>query len=164
MRSLTLVALSTLAAAVSAQNCNPTYNTTSAGPCFANCNEKAGKELYSDWTNDSTSPHFLKSLSFMCNKGTSEYMAFMTTAGMCMVSCSNPELFSTEFASACAWWQVHRNDTCSLSNQTTTSNSTSSNSSSSQSSTAKTSLASSHANNLQVYVMAAAAAATYFLI
>ncbi|KAG0747639.1 hypothetical protein G6F22_005469 [Rhizopus arrhizus] len=91
-------------------------------------------------------------------------MAFMTTAGMCMVSCSNPELFSTEFASACAWWQVHRNDTCSLSNQTTTSNSTSSNSSSSQSSTAKTSLASSHANNLQVYVMAAAAAATYFLI
>ncbi|KAG1043650.1 hypothetical protein G6F43_011614 [Rhizopus delemar] len=162
MRSLTLVALSTIAAAVSAQNCNPTYNTTSAGPCFANCNEKAGKELYSDWTNDSASPNFLKSLSYMCNKGTSEYMAFMTTAGMCMVSCSNPELFSTEFASACAWWQVHRNDTCS---STTTSNSTSSsNSNSSQSSTAKTSLASSHANNLQVYVLAAAAAATYFLI
>lgn len=39
MRSLTLIALSTIAAAVSAQNCNPTYNTTSAGPCFANCNE-----------------------------------------------------------------------------------------------------------------------------
>ncbi|KAG1554838.1 hypothetical protein G6F49_007666 [Rhizopus delemar] len=159
---MTLIAISPKAAAFSAKKIKPTNKTTTPGPRFANCNEKAGKELYSDWTNDSASPNFLKSLSYMCNKGTSEYMAFMTTAGMCMVSCSNPELFSTEFASACAWWQVHRNDTCS---STTTSNSTSSsNSNSSQSSTAKTSLANSHANNLQVYVLAAAAAATYFLI
>ncbi|KAI9257655.1 hypothetical protein BY458DRAFT_441181 [Sporodiniella umbellata] len=119
MHSLKIATLASIAsvASVSAANCNPSYNTPSAGECFSNCNKKAGKELYSDWTDDSSSPNFLKSLSFMCNKGTSEYMAFMTTGGMCMVSCSNPELFSNEFASACSWWQEHKNDTCDANGQ-----------------------------------------------
>ncbi|ORE21699.1 hypothetical protein BCV71DRAFT_167306, partial [Rhizopus microsporus] len=100
------------ATAVSAQSCNPTYNTPSAGECFAKCNESAGKTFFSDWTSDPASPNFLKSLSLMCSKGTAEYMAFMTKAGMCMVSCSNPDLFNQEFASACAWWEQHKNDSC----------------------------------------------------
>ncbi|KAG1445135.1 hypothetical protein G6F56_010017 [Rhizopus delemar] len=120
MHSLILTTLvATLAAAVSAQNCNPTYNTPSAGPCFANCNEEAGKTFYSDWTSDSSSQNFLKSLTIMCNKGTSEYMAFMTKAGMCMVSCANPDLFNQEFASACAWWQLHKSDACDATSVTT---------------------------------------------
>lgn len=86
--------------------------------------QSAGKTFFSDWTSDPASPNFIKSLSLMCNKGSAEYMAFMTKAGMCMVSCSNPESFSQEFASACAWWQEHKNDSCGSSNgsgQTTTS-------------------------------------------
>ncbi|CAO3699888.1 unnamed protein product [Rhizopus stolonifer] len=120
MRSLILTTLvATLATTVSAQNCNPTYNTPSVGPCFATCNEEAGKTFYSDWTSDSSSQNFLKSLTIMCNKGTSEYMAFMTKAGMCMVSCANPDLFNQEFASACAWWQLHKSDTCDATSVTT---------------------------------------------
>lgn len=40
MRSAAFVTLAAAAAtAVSAQSCNPTYNTPSAGECFAKCNE-----------------------------------------------------------------------------------------------------------------------------
>lgn len=63
---------------------------------------------------DHTSPNFLPSLKLMCTKGTTEYMAFMTQAGMCMAGCSgdDPELFVEEFAGACAWYAEHANDTC----------------------------------------------------
>ncbi|KAG1315124.1 hypothetical protein G6F64_000906 [Rhizopus arrhizus] len=113
MRSFTVVTLlCTIATVLSTQDCNPTYDTPSAGPCFADCNEKAGKTFFSDWTNDKSSPQFLKSLTLMCQKGTSDYTSFMTKAGICMVSCANPELFNAEFAGACAWWQAHKDDTC----------------------------------------------------
>ncbi|RCH78881.1 hypothetical protein CU098_006081 [Rhizopus stolonifer] len=163
MHPLKIAVLATVATAVSAENCNPSYNTTSAGECFDNCNSKAGKGLYSDWTDDSTSPNFLKSLSYMCNKGTSEYIAFMTTAGMCMVSCSNPDLFATEFSSACAWWQEHKNDTCSASNTSTSSNTTSS-PSQSVAAASDSSKLSSFAFNIQTCAIAFAGIATYFLI
>lgn len=70
---------------------------------------------------DSTSDKFLASLKVMCTKGTSQYTAFMTTAGMCMASCSDPvELFNAEFAGACAWYAIHKDDTCAADAVTTT--------------------------------------------
>lgn len=38
MHPLKIAVLATVATAVSAENCNPSYNTTSAGECFDNCN------------------------------------------------------------------------------------------------------------------------------
>lgn len=62
---------------------------------------------------DHASPKFLDSLKLMCTKGTSEYMAFMTKAGMCMAGCSDPqELFINEFAGACSWYAAHKDDVC----------------------------------------------------
>lgn len=63
---------------------------------------------------DHTSDKFLASLKIMCVKGTVQYTAFMTTAGMCMAGCSDAqELFIAEFAGACAWYDIHKSDTCS---------------------------------------------------
>ena len=63
---------------------------------------------------DHTSPKFLESLSIMCTKGTPEYTAFMTKAGMCMVGCAgdDPEKFNAEFAGACTWYAAHKDDKC----------------------------------------------------
>lgn len=62
---------------------------------------------------DHTSPNFIPSLTLMCNKGTSEYLAFMSKAGMCMAGCPDDQaLFNNEFAGACAWWAEHKNDKC----------------------------------------------------
>lgn len=62
---------------------------------------------------DPSSPLFLDSLKVMCVKGTSEYLAFMSTAGMCMAKCTDdPTLFADEFAGACSWYASHANDTC----------------------------------------------------
>lgn len=62
---------------------------------------------------DPASPNFLDSLKLMCIKGTSEYMAFMTKAGMCMAGCSDSqELFVNEFAGACQWYALHKDDVC----------------------------------------------------
>ncbi|KAI8988847.1 hypothetical protein BDB01DRAFT_757532 [Pilobolus umbonatus] len=111
MRSAFLVALA--ATAVAAQNCNPTYNVAGSGECFTGCNIKAGQAYYKDWTMDSTSPHFIPSLQVMCTKGNPVYTAFMTSAGMCMMSCKDDQdLFNKEFAGACAWYAEHKNDVC----------------------------------------------------
>lgn len=75
----------------------------------------------SGWTMDHTSPKFLDSLKLMCTKGTPEYTAFMTKAGMCMAGCKDdPELFNSEFAGACAWYAAHKSDTCDANAATTT--------------------------------------------
>ncbi|KAI9357888.1 hypothetical protein BD770DRAFT_410702 [Pilaira anomala] len=101
------------ATAVIAKDCNPTYNTPGSGECFTNCNIQAGKVFYPDWTMDHTSDKFLDSLKLMCTKGTSQYTAFMTKAGMCMMGCTDPqELFNNEFAGACAWYAEHKDDKC----------------------------------------------------
>jgi hypothetical protein len=74
----------------------------------------AGQDFVPGWTMDHTSPKFLDSLKLMCTKGTSEYMAFMTKAGMCMTRCTNDpqELFINEFAGACGWYSAHKDDVC----------------------------------------------------
>lgn len=114
----------------------------------------------------------------MCSKGTSEYTAFMTTAGMCMAKCSDdPQLFNAEFAGACTWYAAHKNDTCADPNGTatnspnesytgTTTNSnaaTNSNASTSSSADSATS-STSGANKLSLtgYAAALVAAAAYF--
>lgn len=62
---------------------------------------------------DHTSDKFLDSLKLMCSKGTSQYTAFMTKAGICMMGCTEPqELFNNEFAGACAWYAEHKDDKC----------------------------------------------------
>ncbi|KAI7901601.1 uncharacterized protein BX663DRAFT_418034, partial [Cokeromyces recurvatus] len=119
MRLSVTLALAT-AVAVSAQNCNPTYNVASSGECFTNCNIKTGQKYLSGWTMDHTSPLFIDSLNLMCTKGTAEYLAFMSEAGICMSRCpDNPALFADEFAGACAWYAQHKNDTCTDSPNTT---------------------------------------------
>ncbi|KAI8377141.1 hypothetical protein EDC96DRAFT_494640 [Choanephora cucurbitarum] len=76
---------------------------------------------------DPDSPLFIKSLSVMCNKGTPEYLAFMTKAGMCMVNCpDDPTLFNNEFSGACSWYSQHKNDTCTVSNASSTATNSSS--------------------------------------
>ncbi|KAG1138502.1 hypothetical protein G6F37_010472 [Rhizopus arrhizus] len=97
-----------------ASNCNPSYNVPTSGECYTSCNIKAGENYVHGWTMDHTSELFIESLSIMCNKTGPNYIKFMTTAGMCMAACkdSNPDDFNNEFAGACAWWNVHKNDTC----------------------------------------------------
>ncbi|KAI9282081.1 hypothetical protein BC943DRAFT_329134 [Umbelopsis sp. AD052] len=111
--------------ATAATNCNPSYNATTSPTCIANCNKKAGQGLWADWTDDPTSTNFVKSLSFQCEKGTPNYMAFMTSAGVCMTSCSTDDqsAFKTEFQQACQWYTSHTNDTCSGTSATTSSTS-----------------------------------------
>lgn len=93
---------------------------------------------------DHTSPNFLASLTLMCNKGTSEYLAFMSKAGMCMAGCSDdPELFNAEFAGACAWWAIHKNDSCGGSASTSNTTAASSGSASSGSASASAAQSSS---------------------
>ncbi|CAO3683055.1 unnamed protein product [Rhizopus stolonifer] len=113
--SVSAVASATFIASTLAANCNPSYNVAGSGECYTNCNIKAGEKYVSGWTMDYTSELFIKSLSIMCNKTGPNYTSFMTTAGICMAGCteSNPDDFNNEFAGACAWWNVHKNDTCS---------------------------------------------------
>ncbi|KAI8971509.1 hypothetical protein BDF20DRAFT_884888 [Mycotypha africana] len=122
MRTIASLALVAAAATVvSSQDCNPSYNVPSSSECFTNCNTQAGSKYVAGWTMDHTSENFLPSLKLMCTKGTSEYLAFMTQAGMCMAKCpDDPTLFSNEFAGACAWYEQHKNDQCGSSAVTTT--------------------------------------------
>ncbi|KAL7308176.1 hypothetical protein PS15m_012062 [Mucor circinelloides] len=108
---------SSVSAAPSARattDCNPSYNVPSSTPCFTACNVAAGQTWVPGWTMDSTSPLFIDSLSLMCTKTGPNYIKFMTAAGTCMAKCTSddPELFNKEFAGACAWWAVHKDDTC----------------------------------------------------
>ncbi|KAI8087055.1 uncharacterized protein B0P05DRAFT_465858, partial [Gilbertella persicaria] len=116
------VAIATLASTALAADCNPSYNIASSTECYTNCNVKAGQKYVDGWTMDHTSPLFLDSLAIMCNKSGPNYGSFMTTAGICMTSCAgdDPELFNKEFASACAWWNEHKNDKCTAKTTTTT--------------------------------------------
>lgn len=72
---------------------------------------------------DPTSDKFIPSLKLMCSKGTSQYTAFMSKAGMCMMKCNDPqELFNNEFAGACGWYAAHKDDVCTEGDSTTTDN------------------------------------------
>ncbi|KAG0194634.1 hypothetical protein DFQ28_008893 [Apophysomyces sp. BC1034] len=94
--------------------CQSSYSVPSAGDCIKSCNQKAGTGLYSEWTNDPSSPNFLKSLSYQCAKGTDDYMTFMTNAGVCMTACSKDQqdAFGKEFSAACQWYDQHKNGKC----------------------------------------------------
>ncbi|KAI8056516.1 uncharacterized protein B0P05DRAFT_591311 [Gilbertella persicaria] len=163
MHSTIVLTLATVAAAVttvsaSVNGCNPSYNVTSSGTCFTNCNVQAGSAYVSGWTMDPDSPLFIQSLSIMCNKGTSEYLAFMTKAGICMVNCpDDPTLFNTEFAGACAWYTEHKNDTCVIAstNTSSTSSSSSSSSVSNSNATSGASMSVSHFSSVGVAVLLA---------
>ena len=127
---------------------------------------------------DHTSSNFLASLTLMCNKGTSEYLAFMSKAGMCMAACTdNPELFNAEFAGACAWWAIHKNDTCGGSSSTSNTTDSSSGSASGSASagtaqssstvadnSASTSAAGQTSAKLQGLAVALAAGAAFFAL
>lgn len=123
---------------------------------------------------DHTSSNFIPSLTLMCNKGTSEYLAFMSKAGMCMAGCSDdPELFNAEFAGACAWWAIHKNDTCggsSSTSNTTDSSSGSASAGAAQSSStvadnsASTSAAGQTSAKLQSLAVALAVGAAFFAL
>lgn len=126
MRFTSIVASALLSIAASSVNaaplevrqttdCNPSYDVAPSTPCFTNCNVVAGQTWVPGWTMDHTSPLFLSSLALMCNKTGPNYRAFMTAAGTCMAGCSgdDPTLFAQEFAGACAWWAIHKDDTCS---------------------------------------------------
>ncbi|KAI9472291.1 MAG: hypothetical protein EXX96DRAFT_653426 [Benjaminiella poitrasii] len=122
MRSSIALTLAVAAVAVSAQDCNPSYNVATSGTCFTNCNVQAGQKYVPGWTMDHASSVFLDSLKLMCTKGTSEYLAFMTEAGMCMAGCpDDPTLFVDEFAGACAWYAEHKDDTCAGSSESSSS-------------------------------------------
>ncbi|KAI8641039.1 hypothetical protein BD408DRAFT_389509 [Parasitella parasitica] len=171
MRSSLAVAAVAVVVAVSAEDCNPSYDVATSGTCFTNCNINAGNTFLSGWTMDHTSPNFISSLTLMCNKGTSEYLAFMSKAGMCMAGCpDNPELFNSEFAGACAWWAIHKNDACgdsgaSASNTTTSSNSSAAVAAATQSSSAaSTSAASQTFTGLQNLALVLAAGAAFFAL
>lgn len=124
---------------------------------------------------DHTSPNFIASLTLMCNKGTSEYLAFMSKAGLCMAGCSDDQaLFNNEFAGACAWWAEHKNDKCgevgASSNSTAATSASASSSGAAQSSSAvadnaaSTSAAGQTSANVQNLVIALAAGAAYFAL
>lgn len=101
-------------AARAATDCNPTYDVAPSTTCFTNCNTVAGQVFVPGWTMDSASPLFIASLEIMCDKTSANYRTFMTNAGTCMAQCTgdDPELFNAEFRDACAWWAIHKDDTC----------------------------------------------------
>ncbi|KAI9337090.1 hypothetical protein BD770DRAFT_300421, partial [Pilaira anomala] len=115
-------AIATFVGSAFAADCNPSYNVAPSTECFTACNVKAGQKFVPGWTMDSKSELFVKSLTVMCDKSSSNYGSFMATAGMCMVACAgdDPELFNAEWAGACAWWADHKNDKCAAATTTTT--------------------------------------------
>ncbi|KAI9321486.1 hypothetical protein BX666DRAFT_985328 [Dichotomocladium elegans] len=112
---VSVLAVAGYASVAAAQNCNPSYNFSSVSSCISECNKKAGLEQYADYTEDPNSPNFIKSLSYRCAKGTPAYTQFMTTSGICMMSCpkADQDAFTqTEFGQVCTWYSQHMNDAC----------------------------------------------------
>ncbi|KAI8146164.1 hypothetical protein BJV82DRAFT_497777, partial [Fennellomyces sp. T-0311] len=102
-------------AALVAANCNPSYNVAGYGDCTKQCKVNAGRELYADWTDDPTSPNFIESLKYKCERGFPAYTTFMTVSGTCLLgSCSKEEQqdYSREHAESCEWYAAHKDDTC----------------------------------------------------
>lgn len=100
----------------------------------------------------------------MCGKGTPQYTAFMTSAGTCMMSCTQDEqnAFSTkEFPEACAWYNEHKDDSCNSSSGSASPNSTSSGETSNSSTNSE-----SAASTLAIlgYTSALAVGAAYYLV
>ncbi|KAI8099977.1 uncharacterized protein BX664DRAFT_245715, partial [Halteromyces radiatus] len=100
---------------VAAQNCNPTYNVASSGDCMKKCSEDTGKSIFNDYTTDPASPNFIKSVGISCSKGTPDYIAFMTKAGTCWLSCPKEQqdaYTQKEFKESCTWYNQHKDDKC----------------------------------------------------
>ncbi|KAK9763160.1 hypothetical protein K7432_010421 [Basidiobolus ranarum] len=91
-----------------------TFDLPAFSACITNCNTKAGKELFSNYSNDPTSPEFIKSLSYECDSANPERTSFMTKAGICMVACTKEEQdgYTNGYKAFCGWYQEHKSDTC----------------------------------------------------
>jgi len=89
--------------------CSINYNVKPEPQCIADCNRKAGQSLWSQWTDDPSSPDFIKSLGYMCDKGTEDYMTFMTKGGECMVSCSKEDqkAFTDSYGQICDFYDAY---------------------------------------------------------
>ena len=71
--------------------------------------------MSADYTIDPTSPNFITSLSYECEKGSPAYTTYMTQSGMCMMKCSAEEqadFGSREHADVCIWYEAHKTDKC----------------------------------------------------
>jgi len=97
-----------IAAGLVAADCNVKYNVKPEPQCIADCNRKAGQSMWSGWTDDVSSPNFIKSLSYMCARGTPNYMTFMTKGGICMENCSkdDQQAFVDAFGQICGFYDA----------------------------------------------------------
>ncbi|WFD28760.1 hypothetical protein MNAN1_003774, partial [Malassezia nana] len=96
-------------------DCNVSYDVQPEPKCISDCNRKAGQSMWRDWTDDPSSPNFIKSMGFMCERGTPNYMTFMTKGGECMMKCSkaDQDTFTQTFGQICNFYNDYtKNPDC----------------------------------------------------
>ncbi|KAK9760395.1 hypothetical protein K7432_015619 [Basidiobolus ranarum] len=80
--------------------------------CVASCNEVAGKVCYADYTQDPNSPHFIESLSCLCDSSNPGHTAFMNSINTCMSNNCwffNRDPFEdTTEGQMCAWYNKNK--------------------------------------------------------
>ncbi|KAI8065521.1 hypothetical protein BC940DRAFT_276144 [Gongronella butleri] len=126
MRAAVVVA--GLASVVAAQNCNPSWNVTSAGTCMDNCAIQAGSAVMPNFSLNSTSADFVSSLAVECDRANINYVAFMTKAGTCWLGCPKDEqndYTQRAFNQTCAWYKAHKDDKCAAAGNSSSSSSNS---------------------------------------
>ncbi len=69
--------------------------------------QKAGKELFPNFTHDQSSPYFLQSLAYDHDRAHPKYRDMMMSAGMCMGACPKVEqdLYRAQFQAKTVWYQ-----------------------------------------------------------
>ncbi|WFD28995.1 hypothetical protein MNAN1_004014 [Malassezia nana] len=72
-------------------HCDVTYSVQPEPECIPDCNRQAGQSVWKNWTDNPKSPNFIKSLNFICERDTQDYMNFRTKGGICMVKCSKQD-------------------------------------------------------------------------
>ncbi|KAK9763055.1 hypothetical protein K7432_010625 [Basidiobolus ranarum] len=89
----------------------PSYNGPTFSACIDNCNEQAGKALFSDFSKNPNSPNLIKSLSFECDPTNPQRTTFMTKAGICMVGCTTAEqdVYTNGYKAMCNWYEQNKN-------------------------------------------------------
>ncbi|KAL4401731.1 hypothetical protein ACI68E_001378 [Malassezia pachydermatis] len=146
-RTLAILATAGLVAA----ECDVKFPEINEPQCIKDCNEQAGQSLWPDWTNDPKSPNFMKSLSYMCVRGTPQYIDFMTKGGQCMTKCSGPDqsAFAKNYGRICGFYDAYeKNNDCKNGNGSAVAAGQASNSSANSESTKPSSTsASSQANS-----------------
>ena len=75
--------------------------------------QKAGKDLFPNFTHDENSPYWLESLGYDHDRSHPKYSTMMMNAGMCMGACpaAETDLFRAQFQAKTEWYQKAKSGT-----------------------------------------------------